>query len=183
MGKGNVSVSGPYEGLFYIDNGDYHVYRRSDDPGEHPEVRLLRDLSVADLSGEGWLYDDEGIWNELEDIEECFKDDFTRMFPSFHAAGSLPESWIRNGRYGDFSRRVILESNLFYICMEDNEWSMAIELIQKEDPYDDHLSGLQSGHHQRYLDGMKTCLLERLPGIGTYAGPWTSGRIEKEKAV
>lgn len=179
MGKGNVSVSGPYEGLFYIDNDDYHVYRRSDDLGEHPEVRLLRDLSVAELSGEGWLYDDEGTGNELEDIEECFKDDFTRMFPSFHVA----EYWMRNGPYGGFSRRVILESKLFCICMEDNEWSMAIELIQKEDPYDDHLSGLQSGHHQRYLDGMKICLLERLPGIGTYAGPWTSGRIEKEKAV
>lgn len=182
MGKGNVSVSGPYEGLFYIDNDDYHVYQRSDDLGEYPEVRLLRDLSVAELSGEGWRYDEEGTGNELEDIEECFKDDFIGMFPSFHVAGPS-EYWLRNGPYGDYSRRVILESKLFYICMEDNEWSMAIELIQKEDPYDDHLVGLQSKHSSRYLEGMKKCLLRRLDSIGTYTGPWTSGKIEKEKAV
>lgn len=31
MGKGNVGVAGAYEGLFYIDNEDFHVYRRNDD--------------------------------------------------------------------------------------------------------------------------------------------------------
>lgn len=30
MGKGNVGVTGAYEGLFYIDNDDFHVYRRND---------------------------------------------------------------------------------------------------------------------------------------------------------
>lgn len=179
MGKGNVSVSGLYEGLFYIDNDDYHVYRQSENLDDYPEVRLMRDLSYEELSSGDWLYDDEGTGNELDDIEESFKNDFTRMFPSFHAS----EYWLRNGPYGGFSRRVILESKLFYICMEDNEWSMAIELIQKEDPYDDRLCGLQSRHYRRYLEGMKTCLLERLPSIGTYSGPWTSGKIVKEKAV
>lgn len=28
MGRGNVSVSGRYEGLYYIDNDHFHVYRR-----------------------------------------------------------------------------------------------------------------------------------------------------------
>lgn len=31
MGKGNVCVSGPYEGLFYIDNDYTTVLRREDD--------------------------------------------------------------------------------------------------------------------------------------------------------
>ena len=30
MGRGNVSVSGEFEGLYYIDNDDIHVYRRED---------------------------------------------------------------------------------------------------------------------------------------------------------
>ena len=68
-----------------------------------------------------------------------------------------------------------MESGLFYIAVEDNQWSLAIELIQKEAPYDDHLSGLQGLHFRRYLDGMKTCLLERLPSIGIRTGAWTSG--------
>lgn len=39
MGKGNVGVAGAYEGLFYIDNEDFHVYRRNDDLDDWPETR------------------------------------------------------------------------------------------------------------------------------------------------
>ena len=105
-------------------------------------------------------------------------EDFTKMFPSFRR--SDPNCWLRNGPYGIWNRRAILESSLFYIAIEDNEWSMAVELIQKEDPYDNHLNGLQKRHYQSYLDGIKKCLLNRLPSIGRYTGAWTSGVIKRE---
>ena len=54
-----------------------------------------------------------------------------------------------------------------------------MELLQKED----HLSGLQGRHYQKYLDGIKRCLLEVLPSIGTYGGAWTSGRITREELM
>ena len=80
-------------------------------------------------------------------------------------------------------RRVLLESGLFYICIEDNQWSVAIELIQKEDAYGDNwMQNLQSRHHRRYLEAMKECLLNIVPSIGTYAGAWTSGRISREES-
>lgn len=179
MGRGNVSVSGPYEGLYYIDNDNIHVYRRDDPFSEEPETRLMGSLDYEELTGDGWLYDEWGTGEEESDILEWFMDSFTRMFPSFYR--SDPDCWLRNGRYGDWTRRAILESNLFYIAVEDNEWSLAVELIQKEDPYDNHLSGLQSRHYLRYLDGMKRCLLERLPSIGIRTGPWTSGVIRREE--
>lgn len=127
MGRGNVSVSGPYEGLYYIDNDNYHVYRRDDPMDEEPDTRLMGDLDYDELTSGAWLYDDEGTGNELDDIEECFIDDFTQMFPSFARCSS--NEWLRNGRYGYFTRRAILESGLFYIAIEDNEWSMAVELV------------------------------------------------------
>lgn len=178
MGRGNVSVSGKYEGLYYIDNDDIHVYRRDNPLDDEPETTLLKDLGSADINTGAWVYDEWGTMEEEGDILECFMDDFGRMFHSFSRV--TEERWIRNGRYGDACRRVIMESGLFYIAVEDNEWSLAVELIQKEDPYDDHLSGLQARHYQRYLDGMKTCLLERLPSIAFRAGPWTSGVIRRE---
>lgn len=107
-------------------------------------------------------------------------DSFGRMFPSFSRVSG--EQWVRDGAYGDMNRRLIMESGLFYVAVQDNEWSLAVELIQKESPYDDHLSGLQARHYQRYLDGMKTCLLERLPSICIRTGPWTSERITREEA-
>lgn len=34
MGRGNVYVAGPYEGLFYIDNDDLQVWRKDGSDGK-----------------------------------------------------------------------------------------------------------------------------------------------------
>lgn len=82
-------------------------------------------------------------------------------------------------------RRVILENELFYICVEDNEWSLAVELVQK-DSYSDcesaWMAGLQKRRYREYLDSMKKALLARLPSIGIRTGAWTSGTITREEA-
>lgn len=180
MGRGNVCVTGRYEGLYYIDNDHIHVYQRDDPFSDGSETRLMGELDYGELTGGDWLYDDWGTREEEDDILECFMESFCRMFPSFSKVWG--DQWIRDGAYGDANRRVIMENKLFYIAVQDNEWSLAVELIQKEDPYDAHLSGLQARHYLRYLDGMKKCLLERLPSIGTRTGAWTSGTIKREEA-
>ena len=81
----------------------------------------------------------------------------------------------------DGTRRVLLENRLFYICVEDNEWSLAIELIQRDDDYG-QLAGLQKRHYAHYLECMKKALLSRLPSIGIYTGAWTSRTITREEA-
>ena len=96
----------------------------------------------------------------------------------------MKETWIKNGSWGPLSRLVILESRLFYIAVEDNEWSLAVELVQKEEPLGDvWMENLQKRLYQKYLDGMKKALLNRLPSIGTYSGAWTSGRIKREEVT
>lgn len=40
MGRCNVCVTGPYEGLFYIDNDDLRVYRRNDPYAKEEETGL-----------------------------------------------------------------------------------------------------------------------------------------------
>jgi hypothetical protein len=171
-------VTGPYEGLFYIDNDDLLVYRRNDPYAKEEETCLQRDLSCEDLSGDEWLPDEIGSSNEEEDVLECFCAELRKLCPSFQPAANS-NIWLGN------ERRVILENKLFYICVEDNEWSLAVELIQK-DSYSDcesaWLSSLQQAKYKRYLECMKTALLTRLPEIGTYAGAWTSGRITREEA-
>lgn len=173
MGRGNVCVLGQCEGLYYIDNDDIHVYRRDDPNDEEPETRLMRDLDYGELTGGEWYFDEVGTEVEQEDIEEFFMDAFTKMFPSF-----VP---VKPGQWLDRERRVLLENGLFYICMEDNEWSMAVELIQKEEPWGEPwMENLQRRWYERYLEGMKRCLLDRLPSIGIYTGAWTSGVLKKE---
>ena len=62
-GKGNVCVSGPYEGLFYIDNDYTTVLRREDDC---EDTALQKELRAEEVSGSDWLFDEEGSSNELQ---------------------------------------------------------------------------------------------------------------------
>lgn len=179
MGRGNVCTTGKYEGLYYIDNDHFHVYRRNVQFGGEAEVRLMGALSYEELTGPDWSYDERLTTEEMDDILECFISSFTKAFHCFERPAK--ETWRTEPGFGGRTRRILLESKLFYIALEDNEWSLAVELLQKEDPYDDHLSGLQGRHYLKYLDGMKRCLLERLPGIGTYCGAWTHGTISREE--
>ena len=173
MGKGNVCVTGKYEGLYYISKDCTDVYYRSNDTTDDEfETCLLGDLNYEDLTGGEWLYDECGSGEELEDVLECFANIFTARFPSFKTPQK--DKWINN------SIRVILENELFYIGVEDNEWSTAVKLLQKDDPFDNHLEGLQKRHYKKYLDGMLETLLERLPNVWAYCGAWTSKSITKE---
>lgn len=176
MGRGNVCTLGKYEGLYYIDNDHIHVYRDSEDMGDDPETRLMGDLDYEELTGCRWLYDAEGSMNEEDDILECFMDEFTRMFPSFKRVEQ--RQWL------DRSRRAILESGLFYIAVEDNEWSLAVELIQKEEPWGDvWMENLQKRLYEKYLEGVKKALLMRVPSIYPYGGAWTCGKQITSKEV
>lgn len=178
MGRGNVRTFQPYEGLYYVDNDKFHVYRQSDAVSEEPEVRLMGDLDYADLSGGDWYFDDISTSDEWDDIIECLVDGFTKKFPSFVDAREPRGRWIRGNRmYEDV--QIVMENDLFYIGTEDNQWSMAVMLIQKDDPYCRSIEGLQAGHFQRYLDGIRDCLFDRVDELGTYGGAWTSGTIRR----
>ena len=65
------------------------------------------------------------------------------------------------------------------VC-EDNEWSLAIELIMKEGEYGgEEKVGLQMGLYRKYLKGIESILLDLNGEVGTYKGAWTSGVIKK----
>lgn len=49
MGRGNVCVTGSYEGLFYIDNDDLQVWRKDGPDGKEPEIRMMADISLMNL--------------------------------------------------------------------------------------------------------------------------------------
>ena len=151
MGRGNVCVFGEYEGLYYIDWDNFS----SEFEDEYGNV-----IQDYDFQREEW-----------ENSLEQFISDFTQRFKSF----SECDEWIGN------SEKAILENSLFYITIEDNEWSIAIKLIQKEQGYYDsgNIENLQVKHYKNYLDGMRDCLFNQFEELGTYGGPWTSGRIRR----
>lgn len=85
MGRGNVRVTGLYEGLYYIDNDYYQVFRRTDTFADDEEgmYRLLSDLSTDELNSDDWVYDAESSSCELDFILEGFIDFFCQKYASF----------------------------------------------------------------------------------------------------
>lgn len=165
MGKGNVCVFGKYEGLYYVDRDyiDCYISNEANKDGEY-ENKMLGDMNMEDFQN----YEYDSV------LSEMYYDDFLQEFTA--KMEKKFNSFVSTGKdYG-----TVMENNLFEIEVEDNEWSYAVKLIQKEDDYDNHLEGLQKKHYQNYLDGIKSILLELFPSIGCYGGAWTHGTITRE---
>lgn len=163
MGRGNVCTFGKYEGLFYADRDylDYYVAKKEDEDGCF-EGKLLEEMSMEDFNN----FDYDNFMSEIlyNDFIDEFIELMQKKFKSFSDTGQ---------RYG-----IILENNLFNIEIEDNEWSYAIKLTQKEYYYY-NLENLQKKHYENYLEGIKLSLLELFPSIGCYGGAWTHGTIRR----
>ena len=161
MGRGNVCVFGKYEGLYYVDR-DYIDYYIPID-GETDEGKFLEEMKHNDF--DNFVYDEYISMANYEDFISVFKSMMENKFKSFISTDK---------DYG-----IILENELFEIEIEDNQWSYAVKLIQKENYYYS-LEGLQAKHYKNYLEGIKRILLEMYPSIGCYGGAWTHGIIKRE---
>jgi hypothetical protein len=152
MGRGNECVHGDCEGLYYVDYDNFESY--------------IYDFET-DTETEERDYD-----LEREQIEESiskFKSDFMKKFKSFYKT----DKWI-----GD--DQILLENNLFYIAVCDNQWSLCFKLLQKDDGIN-NFENLQSKHYRTYLNGMRDTLFNQFSELGIYSGAWTSGTIKRQK--
>ncbi len=164
MGRGNVCVNGVAEGLYFVDNDFLDVYSNENEYGE------IKYCSLREAD-DGFEYCECESYFRRKDFEILLVEEMICRFPSFE----FVDRWISR------SRKAILENKLFYVVLEDNEWSMAVELIQKEDEYGSGaMIGLQMGLYREYLEGIKEILLDMNGEVGIYTGAWTSGVIRKD---
>lgn len=152
MGRGNVCVFGKYEGLYYVDWDNFSKEYET----ESGEI----------ITDDYDFQNDE--WNTSLSI---FVSDFKKKYNSFTDC----DEWISR------DEKAILENSLFYIVVQDNEWSMAIKLIQKKQDYysKGNIVNLQAGLYKKYLEGIKNLLFNQFEELGVYGGAWTSGTIKK----
>lgn len=161
MGAGNVRTHGRCEGTYYIDNDFLDVYRRMNEDGDY-EYRRGRNAD------EEFELDVDESWMSRLDFQSEFNEEFTKRFRSFERV----DRWISG------SRRAILENKLFYVVLEDNLWSLAIELIAKE--VEPQSETLQMTHYKKYLEAMKQILLNMFEEVGFPTGcAWTHGILRR----
>lgn len=113
------------------------------------------------------------LCENFELFKQTFINDFQDKFKSFLVCNQPVSS---TSFYS--CKNAIMENELFYIVIEDNEWSIAVELIQKECD-DFNIKNLQKGLYKKYLEGIKNCLFNQFDELGIYCRSWTSGRINK----
>lgn len=153
MGRGNVATDGKFEGLFYVDYDNFYVYYDSN----------------------MYKCDEEASQENINNAIKTFVDDMQKKYASF--TPMKQRTWLSgNGQ----RKEVILENGLFYIAVEDNEWSLAFELLQKEPDYG-NLIGMQKANYKKYLQAMQDCLLKQFQQIGVYAGAWTHEVINRKE--
>lgn len=170
MGRGNVCVNGKYEGLYYVDNDFLEMWTRRDRGGE---LDCCPPREIENIN-DGWVYDETESYALFDRFEAEFVELLLKRFPSMHRPR-------RRGEWVSRSQRVVAENKLFYVCFEDNIWSLAVELIQKQPPYGGgDFEGLQAKSHGCYLKGIREILLDINGEVGAYAGAWTHKVIVRE---
>lgn len=169
MGRGNCRPNGKYEGVYYIDNDNLWMYRQKTG-GEFAEMRTLAEIPYEEIHL--WEFDDIQTEDVIAYTLDELSDTIMRKFKSF----SKRDKWISRNQHA------ILENGLFYIAIEDNEWSIAVELLQKSGEFGENLTPFQKRYHRQYLDGIKEALFEQFDSLGIYSSAWTSGTIRRENS-
>lgn len=163
MGKGNICVSEANGGCFYIDYDNLNVYESKDGTVEYvlqKDIENINDYNFLEVETE----------RNIEDFKANFIADFCKEYKTFEEISKIHDA-------------TIMRSALFDIKLEDNEWSIAIMLVPIEQEYNQpgNYIMMQQRLAPIYLKGIQKCLFKQFDTIGTYGGPWTSGRLTKEE--
>ena len=174
MGRGNSCVHGPAEALVFVDNDYLDWYYNA----EKECSTLLGQIDADDFCN--WKYDEEVTQDEFAGVLEEFCEAMHRRCKSFTAVSR--DTIVDDFMYEPGRRNAIMENRLFYIVVEDNEWSVAFKILQKEGAYDQNLEPLQKRHIDTYRKAMEAALFEQFEKLYGYGGPWTSAEIKRPEA-
>jgi hypothetical protein len=149
MGRGNACVWGDYESIHYVPYTEFENYPYNPDTDESDETK-------------------EKEFDEylLDDFISNISCDFVHKFNSF-ILEKTGRAWIDN------ETRIIAQNNLYYLAIQDNQWSLAIKLIQKDD-----LESLQKKHFKSYKKALVQILFDYASEVYGYDSAWTSRKLE-----
>lgn len=161
MGAGNVNVS-LNDGLFYVHYDSVNVYKnkrnksiicqRKDIP-RGQEKDFVFDMGLSQQNYDVWL--------------EAFRQKLMKRYPSYR----------RVDRYTKRDQRIVLENNMFFVAIEDNEWGFAVELISRTKyPYPQ----FQKHLFPHFFKGLKETLLNLTETIYIRSGSWTTQAVTKD---
>lgn len=167
MGRGNSCVLGEHEDLFYVDYDYINYYCNKELPDEEP--RIGAEISIKEIN-EGWEIDTDLSSIKYEEFKYSLTEKMKELIPSLDE-----ENNVYNG-----DCKILLKDDLFMIGLEDNEWSVAVKILQTEaDSWYLDLSPIQKEYLPYYRYCLMSALFEMYNTLGIYGGAWTSGTIKQ----
>ena len=162
MKQGNCNVQ-PNETLFYVAWDDIALYENKTNK---TDIRLRQEIPQGEE--DNYAYSQISSQDNFENFKTWFLARMQKQFKSMHPC----DYWL--GR----SKHVILENKLFMIALEDNDWSLAIELLRigRKQP---NLKGLQNQMFQNFVNGLRNNLLTYFPVIYIRTGNYLAQPVTK----
>lgn len=165
MAKMTKNVSVNYnEGLYYVDYTNIYMYHLKTDPSV-----LVCEKDIPTGKEDLYEFDPEMTQAKYESIRMKLTDSLCQKFPSLQA--SAPDEYADKRK----TKRIIASNQLFHFLLEDNSWSLAIELLQNPKANE----GLQTQMFPSFLEGLRTSLFEQFDTLHVRTGTWTSQAIQK----
>lgn len=154
--KMNVSVN-YNEGLFYVDYKDISMFHEIANP-----ANVISENKIPQGQENLYEYDATMTQTRYEAVRNKLAKSLTAHFPSLKQP--TKDTYLDKG----MKKRVIAANKLFNVVIEDNIWSLAVELtcIPKGD------SGLQTQMFPNFLKGLRAALFEQFDVIYVRNGSW-----------
>lgn len=153
MGRGNYCARGDYAEQWYLDYEDYYTPMYDPETDEETEETFFdRDLL------------DEDVFMLMQAIE--------KRFPSFRHC----DKW--GNYYEGRENHFLLENEMFYIGIADNEWSAAIFIQGKDEDISwNGYEGLATKHFNNYVEKLERIMLDTFGTVYKRNGAWMSTKL------
>lgn len=161
--KHNVEVK-PNEAAFYVPYENFYMWSRIG----HKELVPTAQLPV-DRSGYKMEHDPSQL--NFDVFKHKVVMDLKTKFPSLHET----DEYLNTRK----TQHKIAENKLFDIVLEDNDWSVAVELRRKENANE----GMQNQTYADFVKGIQTILLDHIERIYTRAGNWDCITLTKDSPL
>lgn len=159
--KANVSVS-YNEGLFYVDYDNIYMYQHKQNPN-----CMITGIELKDKNPEEYTFSEELMQLRYETFRKKLAESLCNKFPSMQKAG--PDDFQDKRQ----TKRIITQNELFHVIIEDNTWSLAVELKHKPKGN----TGLQTQMFPSFLEGLRQALFEQFDTLYVRTSSWSAEPI------
>lgn len=163
--KFNVSVNPDREAVFYVDYSKMDVYVNVNDSND---VKTNNDPAIAQ-NPDTYRFDDTLTQARFDSFKKQFIKKMQDKFKSLK-----PQDVTAKGK------RHLLMNDMFIIAFEDNDWSVAVELL--ENPKSKN-PNLRPNLFPNFKKGMRDILLDLVDEIHVRTGSWSTQKMTKADAA